>query len=64
MQDAHQNKSLPYTFLLTALHNLLQNNLSEGLVDHNTKSCIVCRPELANHSDTESAEDFKPVTKV
>ena len=51
--------------MLSALHNLLQNNLDEGLVDHNQKSCIVCQPDLGEHSDSETAEQFnKPVNKV
>ena len=66
--NPYLSHKLPHTvfeIVVSALHNLLQSNLDEGLVDHNPKSCIVCRPELGNHSDTETAEQFNnPVNKV
>lgn len=56
---------LTLLFVVTlALHNLLGNNINDGIVDHNPKSCIVCVPELGNVSDAESGEDFQPHKKV
>ena len=46
--------------LFTALHQLLSDNLSQGLVDHNVKTCIVCNPAAGdeNSHDSDAMSDI------
>ncbi|XP_041372559.1 TBC1 domain family member 23-like [Gigantopelta aegis] len=44
------------------LHQVLRDNLSEGLADHNSKRCIICCPDNASSaSDVENGDDFGPL---
>ena len=40
--------------VFTALHQLLSDNLSQGLVDHNVKTCIVCNPAAGDENSLDS----------
>lgn len=46
----------------SAVHQLMKDRLSDGLVNHNSKHCIICNPE-ASSSDLESGDDFHPNSK-
>ena len=46
-----------------AVHQLMKDRLSDGLVNHNSKHCIICNPE-ASSSDLESGDDFHSNSKV
>ncbi|XP_048250832.1 TBC1 domain family member 23-like [Haliotis rufescens] len=42
-----------------ALHQLLRDNLGEGLVNHNSRTCIACSPGTpSSASDAENSDDF------
>ena len=41
----------------------MKDRLSDGLVNHNSKHCIICNPETAS-SDLESGDDFHPNSNV
>ncbi|KAK6173494.1 hypothetical protein SNE40_016935 [Patella caerulea] len=46
----------------TALHDVLKDNLTDGLTDHNVKYCIVCSPDTtgtSSCSDLDNTDDFR-----
>ncbi|CAH1795914.1 unnamed protein product [Owenia fusiformis] len=50
----------------SALHHALREQLSQGLLDHHAKTCIMCNPETALASggnETDTSEDFHPLEK-
>lgn len=50
-----------YFFSVSALHDALRGNLSQGLTDHNSKACIVCNPDMVSSaSDLENGDEFDP----
>ena len=54
-----------FVLCFTALHEALKDNLNEGLVDHNARSCIACNPEAGSvGSDIENMEEFGSLQKV
>ena len=38
-------------FFYTAVHDLLADDLSSNLIDHDSKKCIVCSPEAFSSED-------------
>ncbi|XP_064651134.1 TBC1 domain family member 23-like [Lineus longissimus] len=47
-----------------ALHEALKDNISEGLTDHNPKSCIVCNPEAGVNDQEYFDEDGSVMGKL
>ena len=46
--------------LFAALHQCLEDKLSQGLIDHSPRSCIVCNPDAGTAgSDHEHLEEFQ-----
>ena len=48
-----------FSAVVAALHASLADNLSQSLVDHSTKTCIVCNPAAGeeNGLDSDSTSD-------
>lgn len=42
---------LVFFILISALHELLSDNLSTGLADHTSNTCIVCTPEAFSEDE-------------
>lgn len=42
---------LVFFILMSALHELLSDNLSAGLADHTPNTCIVCTPEAFSEDE-------------
>lgn len=42
---------LVFFILISALHELLSDNLSTGLADHTPNTCIVCTPEAFSEDE-------------
>ena len=47
------------SLFFSAVHELLQDSLSDSLTDHSYQSCIVCTPEAASSEDEVSKIVFK-----
>ena len=54
-----------YVYNVLALHNALEDNLAEGITDHNPRCCICCTNNPApDPSSTQRSEAAFPMFKV
>lgn len=47
-----------------ALHTAIEDNLQEGITDHNSKYCLVCNPNAANIDKNHSTDFNFPKLQV
>lgn len=50
---------LVFFFSISALHELLSDNLSTGLADHTHNTCIVCTPEAFSEDEVSIAVKYR-----